>query len=93
VNRVNASTPMQLQLVARNEFAQFKEEAASMMENKLHIDMKILDYIENHIEPILILRLPPVSTWLILLNLVMMIPYNLGTHKPIHCLARCGGYL
>jgi hypothetical protein len=39
VSSFNTSAAMQSQLAARNEFAQFKEEVANMMKNKLGVDM------------------------------------------------------
>jgi hypothetical protein len=39
VNRVDLLAAMQSQLIDTNEFAQFKEEVANMMINKLDVDM------------------------------------------------------
>jgi hypothetical protein len=64
---------MQSQLAAMNELAQFKEEIANMMKNKLVLIWVILDCIKNHIELILIMWLFPwVGVCLILLISVVM---------------------
>jgi hypothetical protein len=58
---------MQSQLAARNELAQFKEEIAKMMKNKLGVDMGNTRLYQNHIELILIMWLfPRVGVCLIL---------------------------
>jgi uncharacterized protein YigA (DUF484 family) len=48
---------MQPQLAARNELAEFKEEIANMMKNKLGVDMGNTRLYQNHIKPILIMWL------------------------------------
>jgi hypothetical protein len=64
---------MQSQLAARNELAQFKEAIANMMKISSVLIWVILDFIKNHIEPILIMWLfPRVGVCPILLNSVVM---------------------
>jgi hypothetical protein len=72
---------MQSQLAARSELAQFKEEIANMMKNKLGVDMgNTRLYQKLYRADFDYVAFPPVGVCLILLNLVVMIPYNLGTH-------------
>jgi hypothetical protein len=70
---------MQSQLAARNELAQFKEEIANMMKNKLGVDMDNTRLYQKPYKADLIMWLfPRVGVCLILLNLVVMITVQPG---------------
>jgi hypothetical protein len=64
---------MQSQLASRNELAQFKEEIANMMKNKLGVDMGITRlYQKPYRAGFDYVAFPQVGVCLILLNLVVM---------------------
>jgi hypothetical protein len=64
---------MQSQLAARNELAQFKEEIANMMKNKLDVDMgNTRLYQKPYTIDFDYVAFPRVGVCLILLNLVVM---------------------
>jgi hypothetical protein len=81
VNRVDLSTAMQSQVAAGNEFAQFKEEVANMMRNKLVIDMGTTRlYQKPYRVDFDYVAFPLVGVCPILLNLVVMTIAQPRTH-------------
>jgi hypothetical protein len=74
---------MQSQLAARNELAQFKEEIANMMKNKLGVDMgNTRLYQKPYRDEFDYVAFPRIGVCLILLNLVVM-----TTVQPLNTLA------
>jgi hypothetical protein len=70
---------MQSQLAARSELAQFKEEIANMMKNKLGVDMDNTKLYQKPYRTDFIMWIfPPVGVCLILLNLVVIITVQPG---------------
>jgi hypothetical protein len=77
--RLSMSAPLQSQLAARNEFAQFKEKVANMMKNKLGIDLGNTKlYQEPYRADFDYAAFPLVGVCPNLLNLVVMIIIQLG---------------
>jgi hypothetical protein len=80
VNKVDLSAARQSQLAVMDEFNKFKEEVASMVNNKFGIDMgNSRFYKKPYKADFDLMAYPLVGAYLVLLNLVVRIIIQLGS--------------